>query len=106
MARSPEQKRSVPPMTPEDLGARMADDHTQALREESEKIGTKINDAYEKLASKFRSRSDKARAAMDTKRSETKRALLKRRFELYADAANELEMRLADRQGSDRTDSD
>ncbi|WP_267355265.1 MULTISPECIES: hypothetical protein [unclassified Methylobacterium] len=93
-------------MTPEDLGARVADDGTQALRDESEKIGTKINEAFEKFASKLRRKADKANAAMEMKKSETKRALLRRRFELYADAANEIEMRLADRRGSEDPDSD
>lgn len=106
MARSTERKGSIPAMTPEDLGARVADDHTSALRHESEKIAGKINEAYEKLASKLRGKADKAKAGMETKKSETKRAVLRRRFELYADAAHEIEMRLADRRGENDTDSD
>ena len=84
----------------------MVGDHADALSQESEKIAGKIDAAYEKLAAKLRGKADKAKAGMETKKSETKRALLKRRFELYADAANEIEMRLADRQGSDYTGSD
>lgn len=106
MARSSERKEATAPITPEDLGASMVDDHTDALHRESEKITGKIDEAYEKLASKLRGKADKAKAGMETKKSKTKRALLKRRFELYADAAHEIEMRLADRRGSDDTDSD
>ncbi|WP_342111310.1 hypothetical protein [Methylobacterium sp. SI9] len=106
MARSTEREGSTAPITPEDLGASMVGDHADALGQETEKIAGKINAAYEKFASKLRGKADKAKAGMETKKSETKRALLKRRFELYADAANEIEMRLADRQGSDYTGSD
>lgn len=93
-------------MTPEDLGARVADDDTDALSQESEKIAGKINDAYEKLASKLQGKADKAKSALVSKKSEKKRTLLRRRFELYADAAHEIEMRLADRRGSNGTDRD
>ncbi|MBP1183664.1 hypothetical protein [Methylobacterium sp. PvR107] len=93
-------------MTPEDLGAVVADDHTDALRQESEKIAGKIDEAYGKLASKLRGKADKAKSTMETKTSAKKRALLRRRFELYADAANALEMRAAERRGSDDGKSD
>lgn len=93
-------------LTPEELGARVAGDHTDALRQESEKITAKIDAAYDKLASKLRGKADKAKASMDAKRDDRKRALLRRRFELYADAANDLEMRLADRRRSSAADSD
>ena len=106
MARSSKREGSDPAMTPEDLGAVVADKHTDALRQESEKITGKINEAYDKLASKLRGKADKAKLALETKKGEKKRALLRRRFELYADAANELEMRVADRRGSDVGDSD
>jgi hypothetical protein len=92
--------------TPKELGAKVASDHTDTLRQESEKITTKINEAYEKLASKLRGKADKAKASMDAKKDDRKRALLRRRFELYADAANDLEMRLADRRRSRIADSD
>lgn len=106
MARPSERKGSIPPMSPEDLGDRVADDQTDALHQESEKIAGKIDEAYAKLASKLRKKADKAKTVMEAKKSETKRALLQRRFEVYADAANEIELRLSDRQGSDRIDSD
>ena len=106
MARSSNDKGPDAPVTPEDLGAGMSDDHVGALREESEKTGGKINEAYEKLASKLRSKADKAKVRMEKKKGEKKRALLKRRFELYGDAAHEIEMRLADRRGSDFPDGD
>jgi hypothetical protein len=93
-------------MTPEDLGALVADDHADALHQESEKIAGKINKAFDKLASKLRGKADKAKSAMETKKGEKKRALLRRRFELYADAANELEMRAAERRSPEDGDSD
>lgn len=92
--------------TLEELGARVAVDHTDALRQEGKKITAKIDAAYDKLASKLRGKADKAKASMDAKRDDRKRALLRRRFELYADAANDLEMRLADRRRSSVADSD
>lgn len=106
MARSSKREGSDPPMTPEDLGALVVDDHAEALRHESEKIAAKINEAYGKLASKLRGKADRARSALETKKSEKKRVLLRRRFELYADAANELEMRAAERLGAEDSDSD
>ena len=106
MARSSEGEGSDAPVTPEDLGARMSDDHEAALRDESEKISGKIDEAFEKLASKLRSKADKAKAGMETKKGEKKRALLRRRFKLYGDAAHEIEMRLADRRESEDPDSD
>lgn len=84
----------------------VADDHSDALREESEKIAGKINEAYGKLASKLRGKADKAKSALETKKGEKKRALLRRRFELYADAANELEMRAAERRSPEDGNSD
>jgi hypothetical protein len=81
-------------------------DHTDALRQESDEVTAKINGAYEKLASKLRRKADKAKGSMDAKKNDRKRALLRRRFELYADAANNLELRLAKRQQSQAPDSD
>ena len=43
---------------------------------------------------------------MDTKKTEATRAVQRRRFELYADAAHESEDRLAARRERDRTASD
>lgn len=85
----------IEPLSPEALGVRVRDDHADALRQESEAITHKIDAAYEKLAAKLRGKADKAKASMDTKRDGLKRDVLRRRFELYADAANDLEMRLA-----------
>lgn len=93
-------------MTPRDLGAFMTDDHTGALRHESEKVGAKIGAAYQKLATKLRGKADKARTAMETKKRQAKRALLQRRFELYADAAQDIEKRLAGRGEPQDCDSD
>ncbi|MGH1590235.1 hypothetical protein ACRBEV_20240 [Methylobacterium phyllosphaerae] len=60
-------------------------------------MDAKIDAAYQKLATKLRGKANKAKAAMETKKSEAKRALLQRRSELYAYAAENIEKRLADR---------
>lgn len=99
----PSKKRAL---SPEELGAKVKSNHADALNRESEKISNKINEAIEKLATKMRGKADKAKAAMETKKDGPKRNLLRRRFELYADVASDLEMRLADRQWSRATDSD
>lgn len=104
MARSSKRDGSDPTITPEDLGAVVAGDHADALRDEGEKIAAKISEAYEKLASKLRGKADKAKTAMESKKGEKKRALLRRRFELYADAANELETLVVERRGSGDSD--
>lgn len=106
MAHSSKREGSDPTTTPEDLGSLVADDHADALRMESEKIASKINEAYGKLAAKLRGKADKAKSALEAKKGEKKRALLRRRFELYADAANELEMRVAERRGPEDGNSD
>ena len=78
----------------------MTDEQADRLRRETEAVSAKIDAAYAKLAAKLRGKADKAKAAMDAKKSETKRAVLRRRFELYADAAHDIETRLAERHGS------
>ena len=66
-------------------------DHHEAVKAEAEHVSTKINEAVGKLAKKMRERADKAKAKMDGTRKPEKRAVLLRRFELYADAATHLE---------------
>lgn len=72
-------------------------DHQDAVKAEAEKASTKIEEAFGKLAKKMRERANKAKAKMDGARKPEKRAVLLRRFELYADAANHLEERLPQR---------
>ncbi|KTS06435.1 hypothetical protein SB2_21965 [Methylobacterium radiotolerans] len=72
-------------------------DHKDAANAEAEKVNAKINDAFLKLAKKMRERADKAKSKVDAARKPEKRAVLLRRFELYADAATHLEERLAPR---------
>ena len=72
-------------------------DHQDAVKAEAEKVGDKIDEAFGKLAKKMRERADKAKAKMDGTRKPEKRAVLLRRFELYADAATHLEERLPQR---------
>ncbi|SFM45892.1 hypothetical protein [Methylobacterium pseudosasicola] len=69
-------------------------DHQDAVKAEAVKVSTKIDEAFGKLAKKMRKRADKAKGKMDGARKPERRAILLRRFELYADAANHLEERL------------
>lgn len=91
-------------LTPEELGAKVGDDHTDTLRRQSEKITRKINEAYEKLATKLRGKAEKAKASMEAMKEGPKRDLLRHRFDLYESAANDLEMRVALRSGSPDSD--
>ncbi|MFB0493187.1 hypothetical protein ABIE45_005773 [Methylobacterium sp. OAE515] len=72
-------------------------EHKDAAKAEAEKVGAKIDEAFGKLAKKMRERADKAKAKMEGARKSEKRAVLLRRFELYADAASHLEERLPQR---------
>ncbi len=72
--------------------------HRDAAKAEGDKISAKIDAAFEKLAKKMRDRADKAKAKIDGTKKPEKRAVLLRRFELYADAATHLEERLVHRQ--------
>lgn len=69
-------------------------DHQDAVKAEAEKVGSKIDEAFGKLAKKMREHADKAKAKMEGTRKPEKRAVSLRRFELYADAATYLEERL------------
>jgi hypothetical protein len=68
-----------------------------AASAEADKVNAKIDEAFEKLAKKMRGHADKAKAKIDGTKKPEKRAVLLRRFELYADAATHLEERLAHR---------
>lgn len=72
-------------------------DHQDAVKAEAEKASIKIDEAFGKLAKRMRERANKAKAKMEASRKPEKRAILLRRFELYADAANHLEERLPQR---------
>lgn len=84
----------------------MTDDRSGKLSRATTKTNAKIDAAYEKLAAKLRGRADEARAAMETTESEPKRAVQRRRFELYADAAHDIEDRLTARRERDRATGD
>lgn len=64
---------------------------------EAEKVNAKIERAFENLAKKMRHHADKAKVKIDEAKKPDKRAVLLRRFELYADAATHLEERLSHR---------
>lgn len=68
-----------------------------AANAEGDKVSAKIDEAFTKLAKKMRERADKAKAKIDGTKKPEKRAVLLRRFELYADAATHLEEHLANR---------
>lgn len=72
-------------------------DHRDAVKTEAEQVGTKIDEAFGKLAKKMRERAEKVKAKMDGTRKPEKRATLLRRFELYGDAATYLEEHLSQR---------
>ena len=72
-------------------------DHQDAVKAEAEKVSTKIEEAFGKLAKKMRERADKAKSKMNGTRKPEKRAVLMRLFELYTDAATHLEERLPPR---------
>ncbi|MGH1591015.1 hypothetical protein ACRBEV_24930 [Methylobacterium phyllosphaerae] len=73
-------------------------DHQDAAKTEGEKVTAKIDTAFKKLAKKMRGHADKAKGKIDGTKKPEKRAVLLRRFELYADAATHLEERLAPRE--------
>jgi hypothetical protein len=68
-------------------------------RAEGEKVGARIDAAFEKLAGKLRARADKARGKLDAVTQADDRIVLLRRYELYADAATYLEERFVPRGG-------
>ena len=65
-----------------------------AANDEAVKVSAKIQEAFGKLAKKMRERAENAKSKMDETQKPEKRAVLMRRFELYADAATHLEQRL------------
>ena len=75
----------------------MTDDIADKLMRETDAITAKIDAAYEKLAHKLRAKADKAKDGMDAAKKDTKRAILRRRFELYGDAAHDIEDQIAER---------
>ncbi|SDA09840.1 hypothetical protein SAMN02799622_00291 [Methylobacterium sp. UNC378MF] len=72
-------------------------DEPDPARAEGEKAGARIDAAFEKLARKMRARADKAHGKLAAVTEPGKRAVLLRRYELYADAAAYLEERLVHR---------
>lgn len=76
------------------------------LKQETADISAKIAASYEKLAGKFRQKAQRAAEKVRDAKGEEKRALYRRRFELYGDAANDLEDRLRQLQGSSERGGD
>lgn len=73
------------------------EDQTEVLKQETDRVSGKIDAAFDKLATRFRAKADHAKAKIEGTKNKNKRAIQLRRFELYADAANHLEDRLAHR---------
>lgn len=76
----------------------MTDDPSKLERDRAD-VSAKIAAGYEKLAAKFRERSQRAAERLKTVVGESKRAIHRRRFELYGDAAQDLSDRLQNIQG-------
>lgn len=76
------------------------------LKQETADISAKIAASYEKLAGKFRQKAQRAAEKVKDTKGEEKRTLYRRRFELYGDAASDLEDRLRQLQGSGERGSD
>ena len=66
-------------------------DYSEILKQEADEVTGKIDEKFDKLSNKFRDKADKAKEKLNDTKKEAKRAVLLRRFELYADAANHLE---------------
>jgi hypothetical protein len=79
-------------------GEAMKRDLPTSLSEEAVRIGARIDRSYSKLATKLRRRADKARAAVVRSEDRIERAVLQRRFEIYANAARDIDRSVMDRQ--------
>ncbi|GJE45689.1 hypothetical protein [Methylobacterium soli] len=69
-------------------------DDPKKLERDAAEVTAKIVAAYEKLAGKLREKSHRAEDRLKSAKSENKRAMYRRRFELYGDAAQDLDERL------------
>ncbi|MDP4003315.1 hypothetical protein [Methylobacterium sp. NEAU K] len=78
----------------------MKRDLATRLSAEADAVRAKIDKAYDKLAAKLRKRAEKAKAEMIRSRTFAKRVIMQRRFELYANAARELDRTVTNRQAS------
>ena len=76
-------------------------DHKKA--EVTSDVNAKIAGSYKKLAEKFRHKSEHASDRLKDATNEDKRATYRRKFELYGDAATDLDERV--RQLSGRLDN-
>ena len=76
------------------------------LKQETADISAKIAASYEKLAGKFREKAKRAADKVKDTKGEEMRAFHRRRFELYSDAATDLEDRLRQLQGSEEMEGD
>lgn len=81
-------------------------DAPSKLERDSAEVSAKITSGYEKLAAKFRMRSQRAAERFKTMKGKGKRAIHRRRFELYGDAAQDLDGRLRNIQGRSVHDSE
>lgn len=76
----------------------MKSDLATTLNREADQVGARISKAFGKLARKMRRRADKAKAAMVKSKNRAKSAILQRRFEMYTNAAHEIDQALTERQ--------
>lgn len=67
--------------------------------EVTSEVTAKIAGSYEKLAVKFRDKAERASEHLKEAKNETKRTTYRRRFELYGDAATDLDERVRQLKG-------
>lgn len=66
----------------------------QKMTDTTDEITAKIAASYEKLAAKFREKAERASEHLKDTKKDAKRAMYRRRFELYGDAATDLDGRV------------
>ena len=64
------------------------------LKRDPAEVQAKIVAGYEKLGGKFREKSQRAAERLKSMKGESRRAMYRRRFELYGDAAQGLDERV------------
>ena len=69
------------------------------LKRDAAEVQAKIVAGYEKLGGKFREKSQRAAERLKSEKGESRRAMYRRRFELYGDAAQELDERIQNVRG-------
>jgi hypothetical protein len=77
----------------------MKTDDPSNLKRDGAEVSARIAAGYKKLSAKLREKSHRAAERLKSVKGEDKRAIHRRRFELYADATQGLEKRLENIRG-------